>query len=196
MAVDDRIRDAVLDEIGQDRVIIIDVIYTELRRRQRFPETSRLARKALASIPDHWLRIDSSNHVTIGDIAPVQNDIRDGRPAKHDKEHWAESTIIAMCQQSANSSSAYLSVKVLFSEDRDGRRVADTVPNMMAVSIHGLFLDRVLGGRMSADEAQDLALVLNRVKRGPEVTAEDFLDPTGRLLGEVASPARRPRRGT
>jgi hypothetical protein len=193
MAVDPDIRAAVMDEIGTDRVVIVDVVLDELDYRSTRPDTKALARLALHHLPGEWIDLDSSRYVSTDDVGSIQAEVADGRPLLAEGEHLAESTIIALARQSAQSS-RYSSIKVLLSEDFEARRVAASIANLTAVSIHGLLLDRVLGSRMSAPEACDLALKLHKHNRGPEVTESDFTDVTGRALGRVAYPPERPRR--
>ena len=101
-------------------------------------------------------------------------------------QHWAESTIIALARRSASASRT--SVKMLFSEDYDARRVACNVPNTRGVSIHALLYERVQHNRMTAAAAAALGAILQAAGRGPAVTASDFADPTRRGLGRVARP--------
>ena len=101
-------------------------------------------------------------------------------------QHWAESTIIALARRSATAGRT--SIKMLLSEDYDARRVASTVPHTRGVSIHALLHERVQGNRMTADAAAALGGILQAAGRGPDVTASDFADPTGRGLGRVARP--------
>lgn len=186
MAVDEAIAYEVLDELGEDLVVIIDVVTSELQYRQTVAGTEALAFRALARWDRKWVDYDTSRAVTLEDVQCAQDDVADGRPLKDDEEHWAEATIIAMGRLSAAARA--MSVKVLLSEDFEARRVASNVPHMSAVSLHGLFHERVLAGRTSPERAAELAALLHRAGRGPEVTAEDFADPTGRGLGRVARP--------
>lgn len=186
MAVDEAIAGEVLDELGEDLVVIIDVVTSELQYRQTVAATEALAVRALAGWGRKWVDYDTSRAVTLEDVQRAQDDVADGRPLRDDEEHWAEATIIAMGRRSAATDA--MSVKVLLSEDFEARRVASNVPQMSAVSLHGLFHERVLAGRMSPGRAAELAALLHGAGRGPEVTAEDFADPTGRGLGRVARP--------
>jgi hypothetical protein len=186
MAVDEGIEAAVLDEIGDDPVMIIDIVHDELTRRAAIPGTAGLAKTALSSLRPHWKVMDTSRYVTIEEIQQAQEDVADGRTLSDDMQHWAESTIIALACRSATAGST--SIKVLVSEDYEARRVACTVPFTCGVSIHTLLHKRVLGNRMTAEAAAALGEILHAAGRGPTVTASDFADPTGRGLGRVAKP--------
>jgi hypothetical protein len=95
-----------------------------------------------------------------------------------------------MGRQSA--AKGYTSTKVLLSEDYDARRVASSVPDMTGTSIHGLLHYRIhVRKTMTTERAAELAKMLEDADRGHEVTAEDFADPTGRLLGRVGQPQPR-----
>jgi len=193
MAVDPEIAAEVMAEIGSDPVVVIDVVREELTYRATRPGTGALAQTALQSIPVDWHNVDSGRYVGPSEVEAIQYLVADGRPLSHDDQHLAESTIIAMGRQSAQSPVGYASIKVLLPEDYDARRVASTIPQMTALSIHGLLFDRVQGNRMAAARARDLALKLTKAGRGPDVTEEDFSDTSGRGLGRVADPQRRPR---
>jgi hypothetical protein len=185
-ALNEDIETAVLDEIGDDRVVIIDVVHDELTRRAAIPGTAELAKTALDRFRPHWTVMDTERFVTIEEIQTAQEDVADGRTLTDDMQHWAESTIIALARRSASADSS--SIKMLLSEDYDARRVACTVPFTRGVSIHALFYERVQGNRMTAEAAAELGEILHAAGRGPAVTASDFTDPTGRGLGRVAKP--------
>jgi hypothetical protein len=185
MAVDEGITAVVLDEMGSDTVVLIDVVIAELQHRATIPSTARLAKQAIKSRPTSW-KVLATTGVALQDVLDAQDDVADGRALTDDYQHWAESTIIAMCRQSAATGSA--SIKVLLSEDFDARRVASQVPNVSALSIHKLLHSRVHTQGMSAEQAADLAHKLEQAERAHEVTAEDFADPTGRRMGRVAKP--------
>jgi hypothetical protein len=185
MAVDDAIAAAVLSEIDDDTVVIIDVVVSELEHRATMTGTAALAKAALASRRPNWVEL-GTNSVPLEMVLAAQEDVADGRVLTDDSQHWAESTIIAMGRQSAASDST--SIKVLLSEDYDARRVAARVANMEALSIHRLLHMRVHGNRMTADAAAEIADKLREAGRGPDVTADDFADATGRLLGRIGRP--------
>lgn len=187
MAVDVAISAAVLDEIGADKVVVIDVVLEELEYRAAVSGTADLARNALAGRLPSWVSFGTEN-ISLTEIAAAQEDVADGRVLTDDSQHWAEATIIAMGRQSAASAAGYTSIKVLLSEDYDARRVASRVTNMLALSIHGLFADRVRGERMTAQAAAELSDMLHKAGRGPVVSADDFVDRTGRRLGRVGQP--------
>jgi len=63
------------------------------------------------------------------------------------------------------------------------------VPNMTGVSLHGLLHHRVHAHKMTAERAGELAAMLTAAGRAQEVTAEEFADPSGRLLGRAGRPA-------
>jgi hypothetical protein len=186
MAVGKGIEAAVLDEIGDDPVMIIDIVHDELTRRAALPGTAGLAKTALSSFRPYWAVMDTSRYVTVEEVQLAQADVADGRTLTDDMQHWAESTIIALARRSATASST--SIKLLLSEDYDARRVACTVPCTRAVSIHALFHVRVQRSDLKAEAAAALAEILHAAERGPAVTASDFADPTGRRLGRVARP--------
>jgi hypothetical protein len=186
MAVDEAIAAAVLDEIGDDPVMIIDIVTDELHYRATVADTAELAKTALATKQPGWIDVNTDAYVTLDDVLDAQYDVADGRGLKDDRQHWAESTIIAMGRRSA--AAGYTSIKVLLSEDYDARRVASTVPNMTGVSVHGLLHQRVLARKMTAEEAAELAAMLEAASRSQNVTAEDFADPCGRRLGGVGQP--------
>jgi hypothetical protein len=189
MAVHEEIADVVFQETGNDMVVIVDVVIDELKHRATIPATASLAKKSLALVPPSWKRLDTTGEypvVLLQEVLDAQYDVADGRPLTNDDQHWAESTIIAMGRRSAAVGSA--SIKVLLSEDFDARRVAAQVPNMEAVSIHKVLHSRVHRNELSAEQAANLAAKLEEAGRGPQVTAEDFADPTGRLIGRVVKP--------
>jgi len=185
MAVDKDIEAAVLDETGNDRVVIIDIVQDELTHRAGIPETAALAKTALAGIRPDWPVMDTTRYVTLEDVQSAQEDVADGRNLTDDWQHWAESTIIALARRSATTG---LTSKILLSEDYDARRVACTVPHTRGVSIHSVLHERVQSSRMTAEAAAVLGETLHQAGRGPAVTASDFADPTGRGLGRVAKP--------
>jgi hypothetical protein len=186
MALDEEIEAAILDEIGDDHVMIIDIVHDELTRRVSVPETAGLAKNALSRLQPHWKVMDTKRYVSLEDVQLAQEDVADGRTLTDDMQHWAESTIIALARRSANV--GFTSIKMLLSEDYDARRVACTVPHTRGVSIHALLHERVQCNRMTADAAAALGRILQAAGRGPVVTASDFADPTGRGLGRVARP--------
>jgi hypothetical protein len=186
MAVDEGIEAAVLDGIGDDHVMIIDIVHDELTRRAAIPGTAGLAKTALSSFRAQWTVMDTSRYVTVEEVQLAQEDVADGRTLTDDMQHWAESTIIALGRRSATAGST--SIKMLLSEDYDARRVACTVPFTRGVSIHALFHERVQCNQMTAEAAAALGGILHAAGRGPAVTASDFADPTGRRLGLVARP--------
>jgi hypothetical protein len=186
MALGEEMEAAVLDEIGDDRVVIIDVVHDELTRRAAIPGTAGLARSALNRIQPRWTIMDTARFVKLEEIRQAQEDVADGRTLTDDMQHWAESTIIALARRSAIA--GFTSVKMLLSEDYDARRVACAVPYMRSVSIHALLLQRVKDKRMTPEAAAKLGEILHAAGRGPAITASDFADPTGRALGRVAKP--------
>lgn len=186
MAVDEAIIAAMLAAIRDDTILILDVVLDELAYRAKSAETGQLAKKALGARPEDWIVVDTSRYVRLEDVLDAQRDVADGRALTDERQHWAESTVIAMGRRSAED--GYASVKVLLSEDYDARRVASSVPNMTGVSVHGLLHARVHAEKMTPGSAADLAKLLQDAERGPEVTAEDFADPSGRALGRVGVP--------
>jgi len=103
MAVDKDIEAAVLDETGNDRVVIIDIVQDELTHRAGIPETAALAKTALAGIRPDWPVMDTTRYVTLEDVQSAQEDVADGRNLTDDWQHWAESTIIALARRSATT---------------------------------------------------------------------------------------------
>jgi hypothetical protein len=130
--------------------------------------------------------METQRYVSLEEVQIAQEDVADGRTLTDDMQHWAGSTIIALARRSATAGRT--SIKMLLSEDYDARRVASTVPHTRGVSIHALLHERVQGNRMTADGAAALGGILQAAGRGPDVTASDFADPTGRALGRVARP--------
>ncbi len=186
MAVNEDIEAAVLREIGDDQVVIIDIVQDELTRRAGIPETAGLAKIALTCIKPHWSIMDTTRYVSLDDVQQAQEDVADGRTLLDDEQHWAESTIIALVRRSATA--GLTSIKILLSEDYEARRVACTVPHTRSVSIHSLLHQRVQGNRMTAAAAAALGEKLREAGRGPAVTDGDFADRTGRRLGRVGRP--------
>jgi hypothetical protein len=186
MALGEEIEASVLDEIGDDPVMIIDVVRDELTRRAAISDTEGLAKTALNRIQSRWTVMDTERFVKLEDIRLAQEDVADGRTLTDDTQHWAESTIIALARRSATA--GLTSIKMLLSEDYDARRVACTVPYTRGVSIHALFHERVQRKRMTSDAAAELGEILRAAGRGPAVTASEFAEPTGRALGRVAKP--------
>ncbi|MGH3277370.1 MAG: hypothetical protein ACRDNZ_23965 [Streptosporangiaceae bacterium] len=186
MAVHEGIEAAVLDEIGGDPVMIIDIVHDELTRRAAISGTAELAKAALGRFRPHWTVMDTGRFVTLGEVRLAQEDVGDGRTLTGDKQHWAESTIIALARRSA--AAGFSSIKILLSEDYDARRVACAIPFTRGVSIHALLHERVRRDRMTAEAAAELGEILHAAGRGPAVTASDFADPAGRGLGRVARP--------
>lgn len=186
MAVDERAETAVLDEIGADPVMFIDVVEIELNRRARIAATAKLAEIALNHIRPHWVKMATERYVTEEEVQQIQEEVADGRTLLDNHQHWAESTIIALARRSA--AAGYTSVKLLLSEDYEARRVACATPFMRALSVHALLHERVQKKRMTSQDAAELGEVLHTAGRGPAVTASDFADPSGRGLGRVAKP--------
>lgn len=185
MAVDKDIEAAVVDEIGDDPVVIIDIVQDELTHRATIAETAALAKAALSGIKPDWSVMETTPYVTLDQVQRAQEDVADGRLLTDDSQHWAESTIIAIARRLATTG---LTTKILLSEDYDARRVACTVPLTRAVSIHSVLHQRVQASRMTAEAAAVLGEKLHEAGRGPAVTASDFTEPTGRGLGRVAKP--------
>lgn len=79
MAVDEGIEAAVMDEIGDDPVMIIDIVHDELTRRAAVPGTAGLAKTALSSFQPRWTIMDTSRCVTIEEVQLAQEDVADGR---------------------------------------------------------------------------------------------------------------------
>jgi hypothetical protein len=104
MALDEEIEAAILDEIGADRVVIIDIVHDELTHRAGIPETAGLAKKALDRIRPHWTVMDTRRYVSLEEVQLAQEDVADGRTLTDDMQHWAESTIIALARRSASAS--------------------------------------------------------------------------------------------
>jgi predicted nucleic acid-binding protein len=188
MAVDEGIAAVVLEELSNDTVVLIDVVIEELEYRATISSTAALAKRALEARLQSWKTLETTDEypVALAEVLVAQADVADGRALTDDYQHWAEATIIALGRQSAVAGAA--SIKVLFSEDYDARRVASQVPSMGALSIHKLLHVRVHSQRMSPKQAADLAEKLEQAGRGPNVTAEDFADPSGRLIGRVGKP--------
>jgi hypothetical protein len=69
---------AILDEIGGDRVVIIDIVQDELIRRADIQETAGLAKNALGRIPPHWVVMDTMRYVSLEEIQLAQEDVADG----------------------------------------------------------------------------------------------------------------------
>jgi hypothetical protein len=186
MAVDEAIAAVVLEEIGDDPVMVVDIVTDELLYRATEADTAVLAKTALASKRKSWIDVDTALFVPLHEIRDAQSDVADGRTLATESQHWAESTIIAMGRLAARAGST--SVKLLLSEDYEARRVASGVPHMSGVSIHGLLHAWVHADRMTAARAAELAKMLEDAGRAREVTAEDFADPTGRGLGRYGRP--------
>jgi hypothetical protein len=186
MALDEEIEAVILDEIGNDPVMIIDIVQDELTRRASVSGTAGLAKTALNRLQPHWVVMDTKRYVSLEDVQLAQEDVADGRTLTDDMQHWAESAIIALARRSATA--GFTSIKMLLSEDYDARRVACTVPHTRGVSIHALLHERVQRNRMTSDAAAALGAILQAAGRGPAVTSGDFADPTGRGLGRVARP--------
>ncbi len=165
--------------------LIIDIVHDELAHLASVASTATLAKAAQAHVLPGWKTLDTEQHVPVEEVQQAQADVADGRALTDDDQHWAESTIIALARRSSGSG---VSVKLLLSEDYDARRVADLVPNTHALSVHAPLHSRVHAGRMTAESAATLAAKRKSAKRGPQVSAEDFDDPTGRALGRVAHP--------
>lgn len=186
MALHEEIEAAILDEIGDGRIMIIDIVHDELIRRASVSETAALAKNALNRLQSHWTIMDTERYLSLEEVQLAQEDVADGRTLTDDMQHWAESTVIALARRSA--AAGFTSLKMLLSEDYDARRVACTVLHTRGVSIHTLLHERVQRNRMTADAAAALGAILQAAGRGPAATASDFADPTGRGLGRVARP--------
>lgn len=183
MAVDPAIEAEVLAAIGSDTVVIIDIVADELEMRATDPQTAALAATARSRLPAAWQQLATAKYVTLDDIKDVQDSVADGRVLAHDKQHWAESVIIALCVRSRTDTE-----KVLLSDDYDARRVAHKVDRLTAVSIHRVLYERVQAGLLDAEVAATLSDKIEAADRGREVTADDFLSPTPRTLGRVGQP--------
>ncbi|MGH3186104.1 MAG: hypothetical protein ACRDPY_11710 [Streptosporangiaceae bacterium] len=59
IALDEEIEAVALDEIGDDRVMIIDIVCDELTRRASIPATAGLARTALNRLQPGWTVMDT-----------------------------------------------------------------------------------------------------------------------------------------
>lgn len=166
-------------------MVIIDVVLDELAYRATLPSTAPLAQAALSGMPAHWKRMDTEGRVPLEDVQRAQEDVADGRTLIDDAQHWAESTIIALGR---NVSATSTTIKLLLSEDFEARRVASTVPNMRGLSVYTILHQRVHAQQLTATAAAAFATKLHAAGRGPEATAAEFADPTGRALGRVVRP--------
>lgn len=185
MAVDPGIAAEVMAEIGNDIVVIIDVVLDELAYRATLPVTASLAQAALANMPQNWTRMNTESRVPLEDVLRAQEDVADGRTLIDDAQHWAESTIIALGRRVSATSTT---IKLLLSEDFEARRVASTVRNMRGLSLYKLLHQRVHRQQLTAGAAAAFADNLHAAGRGPTATAADFADPTGRALGRIVRP--------
>lgn len=88
MALDEEIEAAVLDEIGNDPVMIIDIVRDELTRRAAVPGTDGLAKAALNCLQSRWTVMDTARFVKLEDIRLAQEDVADGRTLSDDMQHW------------------------------------------------------------------------------------------------------------
>lgn len=183
MAVDTAIEAEVLAEIGSDTVVIIDIVADELDARATSPQTAALAATAVSRLPIAWRRLSTDRYVTLENVTDVQDRVADGRVLAHDKQHWAESVIIALCELSQNDTH-----KVLLSEDYDARRVAHSVDRLTAVSIHRILYERVHAGQLDANDAAALSDRIKDAGRGHEMTGDDFRFHSPRKLGRVGKP--------
>jgi hypothetical protein len=75
MAVDERIEAAVLDEIGDDPVMIIDIVHDELTRRAGMAATAGLAGTALSRFQPRWTIMATDRYVTLEDVQVAQEDV-------------------------------------------------------------------------------------------------------------------------
>lgn len=183
MAVDPAIEAEILAEIGSDTVVIIDVVADELELRVKDPATAALASIAGSRLPATWRELSTEKFVSVDAIMKIQERVADGRVLAHDRQHWAESVIIALCERSRTDT-----YTMLLSEDYDARRVAHTVDRLTALSVHRVLYERVQAGFLDADVAAELTEKIKEARRGPDVAADDFRFRTPRKLGRVGQP--------
>jgi hypothetical protein len=186
MAVHPDIEAAILAEMIDDRVVVIDIVADELAGCAKQSTTQLLATNALARMPAAWTPLETTKFVQLADVKRIQTDVADGRVLSDDHQHWAESVIIALCERSVKNQSSQQ--KMFLSEDYDARRVANTVAMLTALSIHRALYERVKGGRMTAADAAHLCAIVYQAQRGPEITADDFTKPISKGLKRVGMP--------
>lgn len=191
IAASSELRDAVRHAIGDDPVVLMDAVVHELKMLAGDGGLGMLAAAAGADLgwlgpPVEWRR-----YVQEDAVREAQARIADGRALKHDREHWAESVIVAMCEAAAlRADEAATPVRpvLLVSEDHAARIEASKVPGATARSLHRLFWEMVGDRLMTADDAARLAELIRDAGRGNEYTREDFADRTGKRLGRVGRP--------
>ena len=164
-------------------MVIIDIVADELDTRANSPQTAALAATAVSRLPVAWRRLSTAQYVTLENIMDVQDRVADGRMLAHDKQHWAESVIIALCKLSRTDTH-----KVLLSEDYDARRVAHSVDRLTAFSIHRILYERVQAGHLDAEAAAALSDKIEDAGRGHKMIGDDFRFRTPRKLGRVGQP--------
>jgi hypothetical protein len=79
MAVDPAIAAVVLEEIGDDPVMIIDIVTEELHYRATADDTAELAKTALATRASEWIDVDTAQYVRLEEVLDAQWDVADGR---------------------------------------------------------------------------------------------------------------------
>jgi hypothetical protein len=89
LAADDGLWQAVQDEIGTQRRVLLDVVFDELERLagEGDPNIKSLAAAALGQLDWLGAPMDTSDKVRAECVLDIQDALRSGRPLKHAYEH-------------------------------------------------------------------------------------------------------------
>ncbi|MCW2807666.1 MAG: hypothetical protein JWQ93_1621 [Marmoricola sp.] len=186
MALSPDIKQVVQDSIGQDPVILLDVVVDELEHRKRMDGATSLAAVALRDLAWLGTPANTDRATNVDDVLEIQAQIADVRVLRDEFEHWAESVTIAMIRAAANRGSTR-EMRFL-TEDHDARVQANKEPICAPLSIDRLMWERVQAGKLAANEAARLAGLIYSANRGPDCTAQEFSARHRRGLGRAGQP--------
>lgn len=196
MAVHPGIEGAILEAIGPDLVVIVDVVVTEVAYRRTQPETASWATTAsrwLAALSERpsWRVMPVLDMTTEEEINAAQIDIAE-RPVEVGSDlHRGEAAVVALVRQAhrrAAERGAELLRIVYLAEDFRARQVAACVPGVTAKSVTRVIRDLVRFSGLSPESAERTHAPLAECRRAPSVTAEEFGSTSLRPLGRAGQP--------
>jgi len=172
--------------IGTNKAMLLDVVVAELRHRAEVDGRGSLAAIAKGVLTQFGEPVTTPKYVNTQQVRTIQAIIAGGRPLKHDLEHWAESVTIEM-MRGAHQRGSRLRFRFL-TEDYNARIEAAQIPTCEPWSTPRLLWELVQKGDLTPHSAAAIADDLQRVHRGPNVTAAEFAGKRRSKLGRAGQP--------
>lgn len=177
----------VQQQMNGETCVLMQAVVDELERLvdvSSDPRAVDLARKTLANLA--WLGPPhrDDDWADLEDIVHWQDQVADGRPLKHEGEHWAESVIIAAIERLPEDYDA----AVFLSDEYSARVQATKHEWCHAYSLVRYLHVLVRNGTLSASVALRMATELADAGRGIAVELSDFTDPSPKGLGRYGGP--------